>query len=341
MSAISPNPFASGMTPTAPGFDFERPGSALPYALDRPYAASDAIGLAPNARRAIGGFGPQADDWGYVDPQTSAGQSAFATLISQFLGSVSSLFAQLGSLFANPPAATGQSQAPGGGETHFENATAGSVGDPHESFAGTTESGRAVGGKWDSMTSHGDLLSSSSFDGGYRIATSVTRPSSNGVTLNDSVSVATDGGQTDVSMQGDGSYDVRSYGSHIELQPGKAVRVDDRETVTKNADGSLTIDDRNGRGGSLTTTLARNGSGGVDVTSAAKEISLGGYLVDGKDGDPDPVADAANAMPAAFDGYAAPQAFVDPSGSATMWPPRVAAPFAPDGMGSDDLDDVV
>ncbi len=301
MSAINNSPVGAGLSAALPNFDFERQGLTLPAAL-APGAgsASDGIRFDPSWR------GPSAPpayapSGGYQDPQTNAGQSQFMGFISQLLGSISSLIGSLTSMFAQSPP-----QSAGGGEQSFANATAGSVGDPHETFSGTTAAGTGVDGHWDSMSSHGNLLSSNSFDGGFRIATTVTQPNANGVTLNDHVSVASNGGNTNVTMNKDGSYDVTSYGQHVDLVTGHAVHVNDGETVTKNNDGSLTIDDINGRGGSIETTLRSNGSGGVDVNATAKNVHLGGYLIDKQDGDADPVALAGR------DGYGAPSYTLPP-----------------------------
>ncbi len=164
-------------------------------------------------------------------------------------------------------------------------ASAASSGDPHATFDGTTPAGTKIGGNWDSMTSHANLLESDSFDGGYRISTTVTQPNDTGVTLNARVSVATDGGRTNVSLSGDGAYDVWSSGRRVALETGRTTRLGDGETVTRNADGSLSLSDRNGRGGSIETTLRHNGAGGVDVENEAHRVGLGGYLVDRTDGD--------------------------------------------------------
>ncbi|MBD5654503.1 MAG: hypothetical protein IAI50_04905, partial [Candidatus Eremiobacteraeota bacterium] len=50
------------------------------------------------------------------------------------------------------------------------------------------------------------------------------------------------------------------------------------ETVTLNADKSLTVVDNDATGGSITTTLRANGTGGVDVTNNAQNVDLGGSL---------------------------------------------------------------
>lgn len=315
MSAITPNPFATGLSTAAPSFDFERQGTTLPAALTPAYRErSDAIKFGQNgpfptsslaANDRFGG------DAGYQSAGANGGQSQFMGIISALFGSISSLFSQLGSMMGFGGRVSPESPPSDRGDQRFGHATASSVGDPHESFNGTSSGGKVVDDHWDSMTSHDNLLSSNSFDGGYRIANTVTHPGADGVTTNDRVSVTTNGANTNVTMNKDGSYDVSAFGHHIDLDVGKTTHINDGETVTKNADGSLTIDDTNGRGGTIETKLHGTG-GGVDVTSTADNVNLGGYLVDKNDGDVDPVALAGR------DGYGSgytlpPLAFYPPS----------------------------
>jgi hypothetical protein len=294
MSAITPNPFATGLSAAAPSFDFERQGNGLPAALTRAYRErNDAVGFGPNGFTSHPPF--PADDgsgeeMGYQSSGANGGQSQFMGIISQLFGSISSLFSQLSSMIgfggqgSQPPTSPLASQ-----EQRFGHAAASSVGDPHESFNGTTSAGNVVDGHWDSMTSHDNLLESNSFDGGYRIANTVTQPGPSGATTNDRVTVTTNGGNTNVTMNKDGSYDVSAFGHQVDLAVGKATHVNDGETVTKNTDGSLSIADTNGRGGTIATTLRGTG-GGVDVKSTAENVNLGGYLVDKHDDDVDSVA---------------------------------------------------
>jgi len=162
----------------------------------------------------------------------------------------------------------------------YANATASSLGDPHDAFSGTTAQGQNVSQHWDDMNAHHDLLSSDSFAGGYRISTTATAPNASGVTYNASATIATDGGATAVTMNANGSYSVTENGQNVTLQQGTAVPVDATESVTLNADGSLTVADANATGGTLTTTLKSNGDGGVDVNAHAANLDLGGYLAD-------------------------------------------------------------
>src|SRR5579864_5557103 len=65
------------------------------------------------------------------------------------------------------------------GSSYFQNASASSTGDPHLAFNGTNASGNAQQTRFNSMSSHEDLLSSNSFQGGYRISTRTTQPNAN------------------------------------------------------------------------------------------------------------------------------------------------------------------
>jgi hypothetical protein len=169
-------------------------------------------------------------------------------------------------------------------ETFYNSANASSVGDPHNAFHGTTGAGANVGGTWDSMRAHSDLLESNSFNGGYRVSTQTTQPNANGVTLNQSATVTTGSGNTTVTLNGNGQYAVTSYGQSVSLQTGQPVGLGNGESVTLNADNSLTVNDTNGYGGTISTRLSPNTSGGVDVTDHANDVNLGGYLVNRNDG---------------------------------------------------------
>jgi hypothetical protein len=134
------------------------------------------------------------------------------------------------------------------------------------------------------MRAHSDLLDSDSFSGGYRVATQVTKPNGKGVTLNANATIATANGATSVSMKAGGSYAVESNGTNVTLQQGHSTSLGNGESVLLNADGSLTVSDSNGSGGTLVTTLAANHDGGVDVETSAHDVDLGGYLVNRSEG---------------------------------------------------------
>lgn len=306
MSVIS-NTSLGGGFPVANGvFDLERsPGNALARSLGPIDFGSDAVRIGPPYANPIvlppggvPGSGAPTNGLGF-------GGGGLGGIFQSLMGELASLFQQLAQLMGFASTAGGATTDPGvAGQQAFKNATASSTGDPHESFDGTRGDGRQNSGKWDSMTAHQNLLSSDSFDGGFRLSNTVTQPSPSGVTMNAHVGVATDGGQTNVGMNGDGSYDVTSFGRHVDLVQGQAVRLNENESVTLNADKSLTVTETNTRGGSIATTLRSNG-GGVDVSNEAHNVDLGGYLVTKNDGDGDPVASASpryGAQSGGFDG---------------------------------------
>jgi hypothetical protein len=174
-------------------------------------------------------------------------------------------------------------------QTYFSNASASSVGDPHDAFDGTTGQGTSLNAKWNSMQGHQNLLDSDSFAGGYRVSTTTTPPAANGVTYNATATVATNCGATDVTMNANGSYAVTENGQNVTLTEGRATSLGANESVTLNADGSLAIAETNAQGGSVTTTLKSNGAG-VDVNASASNVDLGGYLVRQTDQGATPVA---------------------------------------------------
>jgi hypothetical protein len=213
----------------------------------------------------------------------STGLGGFSGIMNGFMNLLSSALSSLGSLFGSGSTSTPVSTPPSGGslpETMYANATASSVGDPHDTFSGSTAQGQSLSQHWDDMNAHHDLLNSDSFVGGYRISTTATQPNANGVTYNASATIATDGGATAVTMNANGSYSVTENGQNVALQKGTAIPIDATESVTLDADGSLTVADANASGGTLTTTLKSNGDGGVDVNAHAANVDLGGYLAD-------------------------------------------------------------
>jgi hypothetical protein len=275
MSAINtflPAGFASPEGPTTfspPTFGF---GESLPP------APGDGVTFAP------GPPSPPSSPPSYVgglyggSSSGSTGLGGFSGIMNGFVNLLSSALASLGSLFGSGSTPTPVTSPPNGGslpETMYANATASSVGDPHDAFSGATAQGQNLSQHWNDMNAHHDLLSSDSFVGGYRISTTETTPNSNGVTT-----IATDGGATAVTMNANGSYSVTENGQNVTLQQGNAVPIDATESVTLNADGSLTVADANASGGTLTTTLKSNGDGGVDVNAHATNVDLGGYLAD-------------------------------------------------------------
>ena len=164
-------------------------------------------------------------------------------------------------------------------EQYFQNATVASTGDPHETFS----SGKTHD-RWNSMRSHRHLLESNSFgSGGYNVSSKATAPNARGITHNKGVTIATDHGQTRVSMNDNGTYSITSGGQHYDhLHAGQTVELGNGESVTleKGKSGAewLGVDQTNGKGGRLDAKLQAQG-GGVNFSAAAHDVDLGGYLV--------------------------------------------------------------
>jgi hypothetical protein len=135
------------------------------------------------------------------------------------------------------------------------------------------------------MTSHADLTDSDSISGGYTVSNTVGTPNAKGITTNSSASVTTNNGQTVVTMNKNGSYSVTNNGQTVTLQKGQTKQLGNGETVTLNKNGSLTVSDSDAQGGTINTTL-KSWGGGVNVSTKANNVDLGGYLVTQQDGTP-------------------------------------------------------
>ncbi len=241
--------------------------------LPLPASPSDVVSGArsPVFRENLPGSSPSA-------PSTPGG--SFAAIIAQLVAMLEKLLAALGAGFGLP--GSGGPGSPNG-QRFFADATASSVGDPHDAFSGTGSDGSKTGGTWNDMASHANLLNSDSFAGGFTESTVATTPDAKGVTYNRSASIALDGGRTHVSYAGDGSYHVDVDGKAQTLTAGKTLELGNGASVELEADGSLHVSDANATGGSLEATLRRNGGGGVDVGNVAHDVDLGGYLVSHSD----------------------------------------------------------
>jgi hypothetical protein len=232
---------------------------------------------------------------GFAWPGSANGPGGF---IAQFMALIFNAYTQLaqyfGSLFGQSPVQPGGmpqlGPVPDPGQRFFTSATASSTGDPHDTFNGTTANGQTInGGRWSNMMNHPYLLNSDSFAGGFRVSTNVTAPNHNGVTQNDYVSVESNFGRNVVTMNKDGSFSVVENGKSLDLGVGQTRNLGNGETVTLNADRSLSIVEQNGFGGEITATLRANGEGGVNVRASAKNVDLGGYLVERSEGDAIPI----------------------------------------------------
>jgi hypothetical protein len=213
-------------------------------------------------------------DGSAADPFASSSAGA-----GNFLSAIEGIFSQLASLVAGLlGTATGTPAAP---KPEYARASLSSTGDPHDTFSGTTASGSTQNAKWDDSASHSNLISSDSFTGGYRVATTVTALDARGATMNASATVIANGGATSVQLDEDGSYTVTSDGKSLQLETGVLTNLGNGETVTRENDGSLVVAMQNSTGGSIATTLRTNGDGGVDVSAQAENADLAGYLVTG------------------------------------------------------------
>jgi hypothetical protein len=187
----------------------------------------------------------------------------------------------LSSLFSGNGSTEGSPGVDNDRQQRFQDVDISSTGDPHLAMTGTRrtpEGQQAVDQHYDSMSSHDDLLDTRDIAGGYRVSTTVTQPGGNGVTYNQSASVHADYGQETITLNKDGSFAISDHGAAVALTKGQSVGLSGGEIVTENQDGSLTVNDANARGGSISTTLHATGNG-VDVTTHAHQIALGGDVV--------------------------------------------------------------
>ena len=213
------------------------------------------------------------------------GVNASNASIARILTGLVSLLQQLVGSFLNqnPTQSSAQQQpcAANGQQQRFENVDVSSTGDPHLAAVGTREGAsgaNAVDAHWDSMSSQNDLVHSTQIDGGYRVSTAVTQPGANGVTWNQSATVHANFDQDAVTMNRDGSFGIFDNGSEVRLGKGESAVLSGGETVSENQDGSLLVSARSATGGTIATTLRSNGQG-VDVTTHAHEIAVGGDAI--------------------------------------------------------------
>lgn len=254
---------------------YDRPGAPASASLTaqlEPFGSNAGYGLLANAPSTIlpgiDRIAPSLLDPLQQNPAASPLLNGipFGSLVQQLLAAFERLLSTIGSLSGNASA-----------EPVYANATASSTGDPHLAFDATNANGQRANARYDSMSSHDDLLHSRSFAGGYRVSTAVTAPQQNGVTYNQSATVTTDFGDTSVTLDKSGTATIVSHGQQLSIAGGQSIDLGNGETVTRNADGSLAVDDRSRRGGSIVTTLRSNGQG-VDVNVQAHDVALGGDL---------------------------------------------------------------
>lgn len=197
----------------------------------------------------------------------------FGSMLGQIMQMLQSLLGALGiggfgGGFGGFPNAGGIAE---GNEQFYGNANGGSQGDPHLSFNGNT---------WSNMTSQPDLLESNSIPGGFQLSTQVTAPNAQGVTYNQSATIALNGGATTISMNNAGQPSITEYGQQLSVAPGQSLALGNGTSVTWNANGSLSVLAQNGYGGQISTTLTPAGEG-VNVAVSAQNVDLGGSLANG------------------------------------------------------------
>ncbi|GAC1393164.1 MAG: hypothetical protein NVSMB31_12260 [Vulcanimicrobiaceae bacterium] len=197
------------------------------------------------------------------------GAGQIGALINQIMGLLQSLLQTLGG---------GQGTVPQAPESFYNDATASSTGDPHLAFDGTQGNGNRQSARFDSMVGHTDLVDSDSFNGGYLVSTQVTTPNASGVTLNKSATLTTNYGQTQITLDNSGNTSITSNGQVIPITSGQTLDLGGGQTVTKNNDGSLSMVNTNGQGGTMNTIFKSNGAG-IDVTTSAHQVDLGGDIV--------------------------------------------------------------
>jgi hypothetical protein len=201
-------------------------------------------------------------------------------LLQQLTGSIGSAFG--GNAFGGNPAYGNASYGTPGSAT-FANATLSSTGDPHLALTGTLDGANgttsSVNAHYDDMNAQRDLLSTGDFGDGFRVSTSASTPNASGVTYNATATASMDRGRDSVTMGPGGAVSVTSDGSAVALAAGQSITLGGGQVVSENANGAVSIAERNARGETLTTTFAYNGSG-VDITAtAAGNVTLGGSLV--------------------------------------------------------------
>jgi hypothetical protein len=200
-------------------------------------------------------------------PQQPDGWNA---ILSQLANLMNEIMSKIGGAFGGPAHSTG--------DTFYDNASAGSTGDPHLAFNGTAGTGASKATRFDSMQGHRDLLDSDSFAGGFQISTQVTQPDAHGVTYNRRASISTDGGATRVSLDKNGNATIEQYGATTALADGQTIDLSNGESATRAQNGTVTVSETNAEGGRIATTLSENGHG-VDVNVQAHDVDLNGDLL--------------------------------------------------------------
>ncbi len=203
-----------------------------------------------------------------TDPTQQPQSGPWDGILSQLMGVLNEIMQAIGGILGSSNQ-TGQL---------YTSATAGSTGDPHLAFDGTTALGGHTSAHFDSMTGHQNLLHSDSLAGGYGLSTEVTAPGSNGVTYNALATVSTDYGTTQVSLAQNGNATLIRNGQSQMIANGQTFDLGNGETVSRDADGALSVSEANGQGGTIMTKLSENGTG-IDANVTAQNVDLDGFLV--------------------------------------------------------------
>ena len=258
-------PFESQLDPNAIG------GSPYETTPGGPPASSFlgiSGGIAPSTDAIARMIQPQNSFYGGAQPGVFGGAQS-CPFGGGLWSAIQGLLQQLSSMLSQFTDGAANSGMPS--EQYFSSANGGSIGDPHLSFNGAT---------WDNMGNQPDLLHSDSFAGGFSLATQTTPPNGQGVAWNQQATISTNYGANTVSMDNTGAASVTMNGMPVALQAGTPLNLGNGDTVTLGTDGSVQMTANNGLGGSITTTLRKNGNG-VDVTCSANNVDLGGALADG------------------------------------------------------------
>ena len=160
----------------------------------------------------------------------------------------------------------------------FQNFSASSVGDPHDACHATTANGSVLSNTWDNMQSHNDLLNSSSFQGGFQIASQTTAPNAQGITMNGQVSIATDYGTNHIALNADGDASISTNGHWQNLTPGSSIQLSGGTQVSEDTNQRVTVTENGINGATISAVMQANHQGGVDLHVTGQDISVGGYL---------------------------------------------------------------
>lgn len=263
-------------------------GSGIGYGFGNGYGTGDVLGPAWNGN-ASGANAPYGggNAYGY-GAGTSNTQGSLLSMLGSLLQQLGSYLSQLtgggnGSGYGTGGYGAGGYGGSSGPSQYAQNVTLSSTGDPHLAETGTIASGgttSTVNSRFNSMTSHADLVSTNGVRGGYQVSTTVTAPNANGVTYNQSATVTTANGNDAVTMTNGGNVSITQFGQTTTLADGQSMQLTNGATVARAADGSVTISETNANGGSISTTLRQNGPG-VDVTTNAQGLRIAGDIVNG------------------------------------------------------------